>query len=121
MPDVGAGGSIEHMFDRLAEALRLVQEEFEDARTGDVWLFDAKLAARVECAQRVMNAAAAVQVQRMAQYAAREDVPSEDGTWGQPDRGLGRVSEFASGVVRPRLGLSPVAAARSGSRPGWRR
>jgi hypothetical protein len=101
---------IEHMFHRLAEALRLVQEEFEASRTGPTSLSDAELAERVEASQRVVNAASAVQVQRMAQYAAREDVRHEDGTLGQQDRPLGHVSEFASGVVGPALGLSPAAA-----------
>ena len=91
-------------------AMRLVQEEFQDSRTSDVWLSDQELAERVEAAQRIMNAAAAVQVQRIAQYAAREDVPNEDGTWGHQDRGVGHVAAFASGVVGPRLGLSPAAA-----------
>lgn len=101
---------IERMFDRLAVALQLVQEEFEDSRARDAWLSDAELAGRVEAAQRVMNAAAAVQMQRIAEYAAREDVAREDGTWGQQDRGLGHLDEFASGVIGPGLGLSPAAA-----------
>lgn len=98
------------MFDRLAQALRLVQEEFADSCTAPTSLSDAELAERVEASQRVVNAAAAVQVQRMAQYAAREDVRHEDGTLGQQDRPLGHVSEFASGVVGPVLGLSSAAA-----------
>ena len=98
------------MFDRLAVALALVQEEFADSCSGGARLTDAELAERVEAAQRVMNAAAAAQTQRIAQYAAREDVQREDGTWDQQDRGLGHVNEFASGVVGPRLGLSAAAA-----------
>ena len=101
---------LEHMFDRLAVALALVQEEFADSCSGGPRLTDAELAERVEAAQRVMNAAAAAQTQRIAQYAAREDVQREDGTWDQQDRGLGHVNEFASGVVGPRLGLSAAAA-----------
>lgn len=102
------------MFDRLARALALVQEEFQDSRTrgGAAALSDAELAERVEAAQQVINAAQAVQVQRVAQYAAREDVRLEDGTLAQQDRGLGHVSAFAAGVVGPKLGLSPAGADR---------
>ncbi len=94
------------MFDRLAEAQRLVQEEFEESRSrgSAAALSDADLARGVEAAQRVINAAQAVQVQRVAQYAAREDVRLEDGTLAQQDRGVGHVSEFAAGVIGPRLG-----------------
>jgi hypothetical protein len=102
------------MFDRLVEAQRLLREEFEDsrARGGAVGLSDAELVESVEAAQRITNMAQAVQAQRVAQYAAREDVRFEDGTLGQDDRGLGHVSEFAAGVVGPRLGLSPAGADR---------
>jgi hypothetical protein len=101
------------MFDRLAEAQRLLAEEFADSRArGAAGLSDAELAERVEAAQRAANMAQAVQAQRVAQYAAREDVRFEDGTLGQQDRGLGHVSAFASGVVGPRLGLSPAGADR---------
>jgi hypothetical protein len=102
------------MFDRLAEVQRLLREEFEDsrARHSAVGLSDAELVEAVEAVQRVTNMAQAVQAQRVAQYAAREDVRFEDGTLGQDDRGLGHVSEFAAGVVGPRLGLSPAAADR---------
>lgn len=101
------------MFDRLAEAQRLLREEFEDSRRGGASaLSDAELTERVEAAQRVANMAQAVQVQRVAQYAAREDVRLEDGTLAQQDRGVGHVSEFAAGVVGPRLGLSPAGADR---------
>lgn len=104
---------IERMFDRLAEAQRLLREEFEDSRRGGASaLSDAELTERVEAAQRVANMAQAVQVQRVAQYAAREDVRLEDGTLAQQDRGVGHVSEFAAGVVGPRLGLSPAGADR---------
>jgi hypothetical protein len=59
---------IEHMFDRLAEAQRLLREEFEDSSRpgGAVSLSDAELAGRGEAAQRVANMAQAVQVQRVA-------------------------------------------------------
>ena len=91
-----------------------MREEFEDSsRRGSAGeLSDAQLAERVEAAQRVANMAQAVQVQRVAQYAAREDVRLEDGTLAQQDRGVGHVSAFAAGVVGPRLGLSPAAADR---------
>ena len=102
------------MFDRLVEAQRLLREEFESSRDAGSGsgLSDADLAERVEAAQRVANMAHAVQVQRVAQYAAREDVRCEDGTVGQQDRGLGHVSAFAAGVVGPKLGLSPAGADR---------
>ena len=91
-----------------------MREEFEDSsRRGSAReLSDAQLAERVEAAQRVANMAQAVQVQRVAQYAAREDVRLEDGTLAQQDRGVGHVSAFAAGVVGPRLGLSPAGADR---------
>lgn len=109
-----AATTLEHMFDRLAEAQRLVQEEFEDSRIrgSAAALSDADLARGVEAAQRVINAAQAVQVQRVAQYAAREDVRLEDGTVAQQARGVGHVSEFAAGVIGPRLGLSAAGADR---------
>lgn len=102
------------MFDRLAEVQRLLREEFEDSRTrgSAAVLSDAELVEQVEAAQRICNMAQAVQAQRVAQYAAREDVRFEDGTLGQQDRGLGHVSEFTAGVVGPRLALSPAGADR---------
>jgi hypothetical protein len=102
------------MFDRLAEAQRLLAEEFADScrRGGAGGLSDEALAERVQAAQQVANMAHAVQVQRVAQYAAREDVRFEDGTLGHAERGLGHVSAFAAGVVGPKLGLSPAGADR---------
>ena len=105
-----AARRIEHVFDRLAGDAAGAGG-VPDSRTVMSGC-PTELAERVEAAQRIMNAAAAVQVQRIAQYAAREDVPNEDGTWGQQDRGVGHVAAFASGVV------GPAGSARGRGRQG---
>jgi hypothetical protein len=70
------------------------------------------LAAEVGAAQMVINAAAAVQVIRVAQYAGRDEEQDASGAWVEVDHGLGHVSEFAAGCFGPMLAMGPVAAGR---------
>jgi len=70
------------------------------------------LAAEVDGAQQVINAASAVQVLRVAQYAARDEQRNEAGAWVEVEHGLGHVSEFAADALGPMLAMGPVAAGR---------
>ena len=69
------------MIDKFSQALTLMREAFEDAQTGAVYLPCVDLAAEVDGAQQVINAASAVQVLRVAQYAAREEEQDAAGAW----------------------------------------
>ena len=60
------------MIDKFSQALTLMREAFEDAKTGAMFIASVDLAAEVDGAQQVINAASAVQAIRVAQYAARE-------------------------------------------------
>jgi hypothetical protein len=70
------------------------------------------LAAEVDGAQLVINAAAAVQTLRVAQYAARDEECDASGRWVEVDHGLGHVGEFAADCFGPALAMGPVAASR---------
>ncbi len=70
------------------------------------------LAAEVDGAQRVINAACAVQAIRVAQYAAREQEQDGSGQWVEVEHGLGHVGEFAADAFGPMLAMGPVAAGR---------
>ena len=89
-------------------------EALADARVGAGLLAPGDLAAEVDGAQRVINAAGAVQMLRVAQFAGREQEPARDGSglWVEVDYGVGHVSEFAADCVGPMLAMSPVAAGR---------
>jgi hypothetical protein len=100
------------MSDKFAQALTLMREAFEDAQAGAGSLPCADLAAEVDGAQRVINAASAVQGLRVAQYAARVTEQDRAGDWVEVDHGLGQVSEFASDCFGPMLAMGPVAAGR---------
>ena len=100
------------MFDKFSQALALMREAFDDAQVGARYLPSVDLAAEVDGAQQVINAASAVQALRVAHYAAR--VTEQDGTgqWVEVDHGLGHVSEFAQDCFGPMLAMGPVAAGR---------
>ena len=102
------------MFDKFSQALALMREAFEDAQTGATYLACVDLAAEVDGAQQVINAAAAAAVQaiRVAQYAAREEEQDSSGRWVEVDHGLGHVSQFAADAFGPMLAMGPVAAGR---------
>ena len=100
------------MFDKFAQALALMREAFADAQAGAGSLVCADLAAQVDGAQQVINAASGVQALRVAQYAARVTERDGAGDWVEVDHGLGQVSEFASDCFGPMLAMSPVAAGR---------
>ncbi|MEP7191774.1 MAG: DUF222 domain-containing protein, partial [Actinomycetota bacterium] len=100
------------MFDKFSQALALMREAFEDAQAGAGSLACADLAAEVDGAQQVINAASAVQALRVAQYAARVTEQDGSGDWVEVDRGVGQVSEFASDCFGSMLAMSPVAASR---------
>src|SRR5665811_264249 len=104
--------TLEHMFDKFSQALALMGEAFEDAQTGATYLGAVDLAAEVDGAQRVINAACAVQALRVAQYAAREEEQDPSGQWVEAEHGLGHVSEFAADAFGPMLAMGPVAAGR---------
>ena len=103
---------LEHMIDKFSQALALMREAFEDAQTGAEYLPCVDLAAEVDGAQQVINAASAVQVLRVAQYAAREEEQDASGAWVEVVHGLGHVGEFASDCFGPALAMGPVAASR---------
>src|SRR5665647_3535526 len=73
------------MFDKFSQALALMREAFEDAQTGTTFLACVDLAAEVDGAQQVINAASAVQAIRVAQYAAREEEQDGTGAWAAVD------------------------------------
>src|SRR5665647_639173 len=100
------------MFDKFSQALALMREAFEDAQTGATFLACLDLAAEVDGAQQVINAASAVQALRVAQYAGREEEQDGTGAWVEVDHGVGHVSEFASDCFGPALAMGPVAAGR---------
>src|SRR5665811_2115650 len=100
------------MIDKFSQALTLMREAFEDAQVGSAYLPCVDLAAQVDGAQQVINAAAAVQALRVAQYAGREEEQDGTGAWVEVDHGVGHVSEFASDCFGPALAMGPVAAGR---------
>src|SRR6187551_1758490 len=77
-----------HMIDKLSQALALLREAFEDAQAGAVNVASVDLAAEVDGAQRVINAASAVQALRVAQYAGREQEQDGSGAWVEVDHGV---------------------------------
>ena len=89
-----------------------MREAFEDAQVGATPLACVDLAAEVDGAQQVINAASAVQALRVAQYAGREEEQDGTGAWVEVDHGVGHVSEFASDCFGPALAMGPVAAGR---------
>jgi hypothetical protein len=103
---------IEHMIDKFTQALTMMREAFQDAQTGSTLMPSVDVAAEVDGAQQVINAASAVQVLRVAQYAGREQEQDATGAWMDVDHGLGHVSEFASDCFGPMLAMGPVAAER---------
>ena len=100
------------MIDKFSRALTLMGEAFADAQTGSVFMAPVDLAAEVDGAQKVINAASAVQALRVAQYAGREEEQDDCGAWVDVDHGVGHVSEFASDCFGPMLEMGPVAAER---------
>jgi len=109
---------VEHLFytgqmiDKFSQALALMREAFEDAKTGTANMACRDLADQVDGAQRVINAAAAVQVLRVAQYAGRDEEQDSTCAWVEVDHGLGHVNEFASDCFGPMLAMGSVAAGR---------
>lgn len=96
----------------MAQAFRVVQEAFADAQRASIVMSSEELAAQVDGAQRVINAASAVQAVRVAQFAARQAVVTDEGEWEILDHGVGYVDEFAGDCFGPMLGMSPVTAER---------
>ena len=100
------------MIDKFSQALTLMREAFADAQAGAMYLPCVDLAAEVDAAQKVINAASAVQALRVAQYAAREQEQDATGAWVDVDHGLGHVGEFAADCFGPMLSMGSVAAGR---------
>ncbi len=100
------------MIDKFAQALTLMREAFTDAQAGATSMPCVDLAAEVDGAQMVINAASAVQAIRVAQYAGRDAEQDDSGAWVEVDHGLGHVSEFAADCFGPMLAMGPVAAGR---------
>jgi len=84
------------MIDKLSQALALMREAFADAQAGAVNMASVDLAAEVDGAQRVINAASAVQALRVAQYAGREQEQDGFGAWVEVDHGVGHLGQFAA-------------------------
>ena len=100
------------MIDKFSQALTLMREAFADAQAGAMFMPCVDLAAEVDAAQKVINAASAVQALRVAQYAAREQEQDATGAWVDVDHGLGHVSEFAGDCFGPMLSMGFVQADR---------
>jgi len=100
------------MFDKFSQALALMREAFADAQAGARYLPSIDLAAEVDGAQQVINAASAVQAARVAQYAARVSERDGCGRWVEVEHQLGHVGEFAADCFGPMLAMGPVAAGR---------
>jgi hypothetical protein len=100
------------MIDKFSQALALMREAFEDAQTGAEFIPQVDLAAEVDSAQQVINAASAVQTLRVAQYAGRDEEQDATGAWVEVDHGLGHVSDFAADCFGPMLSMGPVASSR---------
>ena len=98
------------MIERLERALAVLQEVFADATARGSSVDVGELAGVVLAAQRVLNAASAVQAVGLAGIAARDEVQAGDGCWVAVDRGAGFVSEFAAVSVAPMLGLTSRGA-----------
>jgi hypothetical protein len=100
------------MIDKFSEALALMREAFEDAAAGAMFVPSVDLAAEVDGAQRVINAASAVQALRVAQFAGREEEQDASGAWVEVDHGVGHLGEFAADCFGPMLAMGSVAAGR---------
>ena len=100
------------MIDKFSQALTLMREAFEDAAAGAMFIPSLDLAAEVDGAQRVINAASAVQALRVAQFAGREQEQDGSGAWVEVDHGVGHLGEFAADCFGPMLAMGPVAASR---------
>jgi hypothetical protein len=98
------------MIDRLGVALALIRDEYASLATEPRRPGDPQLGEGVRRCQQAINVLTAIQAVRVAQFAAREDVRSEDGTIGQRDFPVGHISPFASSVIGPELGLGSRAA-----------
>ena len=98
------------MIERLERALAVVQEVLTDATARGSSVDIGELAGVVLAAQRVVNAASAVQAVGLAGIAARDEVRAGDGSWVAVDRGAGFVGEFAAVSVAPMLGLTSRGA-----------
>ena len=104
---------IGRMNEPLSEAFALAGQAFTGARAGAVHDTAADLLAVVAAAQATINAVAAAQVVRIAQFACRAMVQDqESGEWAERDFGIGHVQEFAGAEIGPLLGLSPGSADR---------
>jgi len=100
------------MIDKFSQALTLMREAFADAQTGSMFMPLVDLAAEVDGAQRVINAASAVQALRVAQYASRDEEQDAGGAWVCVDHGVGHVSGFAGDCFGPMLAMGFVQADR---------
>ena len=101
------------MIDKFSQALALMREAFADAHTGAGLMPLGDLAAEVDGAQQLINAASAVQVLRVAQYAGRVQGYDACGEWGEvDDLGVGHVGDFASDCFGPMLAMGSIAAER---------
>lgn len=99
------------MADKLTQALAAVRQALADARLGTVNVPTTDLATEIVAAQQVMNAAAAVQTLRLAQYAAREQTQDPaTGTWAEVDHPLGHVADLTGCDIGPLLAMSPRTA-----------
>src|SRR4026207_1536534 len=101
-----------HMIDKLSQALALLREAFEDAQAGAVNVASVDLAAEVDGAQRVINAASAVQALRGAADGGGGAEEDGAGARGEVDRGVGHLGQFAADCFGPMLAMGPVAAGR---------
>ena len=105
------------MIDKFSLALTLMREAFEGAQAWAAYLPCVDLAAKVDGAQRLINAASAVQAVRVTQYAAREQEQDATRAWVEVEHSLGHLGEFASdcfGPMRTPCGPRPPRSTRHG-------
>jgi hypothetical protein len=99
------------MIDKFSRALALMREA-RGRRGRAMFIPSVDLAAEVDGAQRVINAASAVQSLRVAQFAGREHEQGASGAWVEVDHGVGHLGEFAEDCFGPMLSMGSVAAGR---------
>lgn len=98
--------------ERLHPIVNLLRGLVEDVQDPSRGLESGELLSDVQVLQHVISAASAVQAVRLAQFAAREEIRDDQGTFREVDLGVGNVGEFRADDAAPVLALSPGMAQR---------
>lgn len=94
----------------LADLGAAARELYDEAVGEGDWLTDPDLMGQIRGLQVMVGSVQATQVVRIAQFAARTVVNTDNGLQ-RVDRGVGFVDEFASDTLAPLLGMSHGPAA----------